>query len=184
MLSFIGMGSTAAVVLCDLASTAYYIGGVVESQIGKAAPWYILAVMLFSYAVRSVYISTTDRHKTGLIPVAQGLNITMQQSRDGAPVPFAFPLGRTGKRETARPRCDREGDPGDCSPPSWASRSWRASPRPRWPERNKGSATTLKGSNSSRKPSSRVGLIKDLKVRGLSDDTLVIWGGEFGRRWG
>src|SRR5262249_57079163 len=49
---------TAAIVLCDLASTAYYIGGIVESQIGKAAPWFILAVMLFSYAVRSVYIES------------------------------------------------------------------------------------------------------------------------------
>ena len=29
-----------------------------RSQIGKAAPWFILAVMLFSYAVRSVYIES------------------------------------------------------------------------------------------------------------------------------
>ncbi len=56
MFAFIGAWSTAAVVLCDLASTAYYIGGIVESQIGKAAPWFILAVMVFSYAVRGVYI--------------------------------------------------------------------------------------------------------------------------------
>src|SRR5207253_9440391 len=41
-----------------LASTAYYIGAIVESSIGKAAPWFILAVMLFSYAVRSVYIES------------------------------------------------------------------------------------------------------------------------------
>jgi amino acid transporter len=58
MLTFIGLWSTAAVVLCDLASTAYYIGGVVESQIGKAAPWFILAVMVFSYGVRSIYIES------------------------------------------------------------------------------------------------------------------------------
>ena len=51
-------GDTAAVVLCDLASTAYYIGGIVEQAIGPAAPWFILAVMLFSYAVRSVYIES------------------------------------------------------------------------------------------------------------------------------
>src|SRR5207244_8347849 len=49
---------TAAVVLCDLASTAYYIGGIVEQAIGPAAPWFILAVMFFSYAVRSVYIES------------------------------------------------------------------------------------------------------------------------------
>jgi amino acid transporter len=58
MFSFISYWRTAAVVLCDLASTAYYIGGAVEQAIGPAAPWYILAVMLFSYAVRSVYIES------------------------------------------------------------------------------------------------------------------------------
>src|SRR5262245_58539576 len=58
MLTFITYWRTAAVVLCDLASTAFYIGGIVEQAIGPAAPWFILAVMLFSYAVRSVYIES------------------------------------------------------------------------------------------------------------------------------
>jgi amino acid transporter len=58
MFTFISYWRTAAVVLCDLASTAYYIGGIVEQAIGAAAPWFILAVMLFSYAVRSVYIES------------------------------------------------------------------------------------------------------------------------------
>src|SRR5262245_61385297 len=58
MFSFISYWRTAAVVLCDLASTAYYIGGIVETAIGPAAPWFILAVMIFSYAVRSVYIES------------------------------------------------------------------------------------------------------------------------------
>src|SRR5579875_2549983 len=58
MFSFIGYWRTAAVVLCDLASTSYYIGGIVEQSIGSAAPWFILAVMCFSYAVRSVYIES------------------------------------------------------------------------------------------------------------------------------
>lgn len=58
MLTFISYWRTAAVVLCDLASTAYYIGGIVEGAIGPAAPWFILAVMLFSYAVRSIYIES------------------------------------------------------------------------------------------------------------------------------
>jgi amino acid transporter len=58
MFTFISYWRTAAVVLCDLASTAYYIGGAVEQAIGPAAPWFILAVMLFSYAVRSVYIES------------------------------------------------------------------------------------------------------------------------------
>ncbi len=58
MLVFISFWRAAAIVLCDLASTAYYIGGIVEQAIGKAAPWYILAVMLFSYVVRGVYIES------------------------------------------------------------------------------------------------------------------------------
>jgi amino acid transporter len=58
MFTFISYWRTAAVVLCDLASTAYYIGGAVEAAIGPSAPWFILAVMLFSYAVRSVYIES------------------------------------------------------------------------------------------------------------------------------
>jgi amino acid transporter/nucleotide-binding universal stress UspA family protein len=58
MFTFISYWRTAAVVLCDLASTAYYIGGIAEQAIGPAAPWFILAVMLFSYAVRAVYIES------------------------------------------------------------------------------------------------------------------------------
>ena len=58
MFSFISYWRVAAVVLCDLASTAFYIGGIVEQAIGPAAPWYIMAVMLFSYAVRAVYIES------------------------------------------------------------------------------------------------------------------------------
>ncbi|MEN6449086.1 MAG: amino acid permease [Thermoguttaceae bacterium] len=58
MFTFISYWRTAAVVLADLASTAYYIGGIVEGAIGPAAPWAILAVMLFSYAVRSVYLES------------------------------------------------------------------------------------------------------------------------------
>src|SRR3954447_13448573 len=57
--TFISYWRTAAVVLCDLASTAYYIGCIVENAIGPGAPWFILAVMLFSYAVRSVYIESS-----------------------------------------------------------------------------------------------------------------------------
>ncbi|MFZ0939168.1 MAG: APC family permease, partial [Candidatus Sulfotelmatobacter sp.] len=44
---------------------AYYIGGIVESQIGAAAPWFILAVMLFSYAVRALYIESSSMFVRG-----------------------------------------------------------------------------------------------------------------------
>jgi amino acid transporter/nucleotide-binding universal stress UspA family protein len=58
MFTFISFWRTAAVVLCDMSSTVYYIGAIVEDAIGKAAPWFILAVLLFSYAMRSVYIES------------------------------------------------------------------------------------------------------------------------------
>ncbi len=56
MLSFISFWRAAAIVLSDLASSAYYVGGIAEQAIGKAAPWFILAIMLFSYAARAIYI--------------------------------------------------------------------------------------------------------------------------------
>src|SRR5260370_2366325 len=59
MLSFISFWRAAAIVLCDLGSTAYYVGGIAEQAVGKAAPWFILGVMLFSYAVRAVYIESS-----------------------------------------------------------------------------------------------------------------------------
>ncbi len=63
--AFISYWRTAAVVLCDLSSTAYYIGAIVENAIGRAAPWFILAVMLFSYAMRSVYIGASALYVRG-----------------------------------------------------------------------------------------------------------------------
>jgi amino acid transporter len=59
LLSFISFWRAAAIVLSDLGSTAFYVGGIVEQAIGKAAPWFVLAVMLFSYAVRAVYIESS-----------------------------------------------------------------------------------------------------------------------------
>ena len=53
MLAFISFWRAAAIVLNDLASSAYYAGGEAEQFIGKTAPWFILGIMLFSYAVRS-----------------------------------------------------------------------------------------------------------------------------------
>src|SRR3954453_18257681 len=57
-LAFISFWQAAAIVLNDLASTMFYIGGITEKAIGKPAPWMVLAVMLFSYAVRSVYMES------------------------------------------------------------------------------------------------------------------------------
>jgi amino acid transporter len=52
-------------VLSDLASSAYYAGGDAEKVIGKSAPWFILAVMLFSYAVRALYIESSSMFVRG-----------------------------------------------------------------------------------------------------------------------
>src|SRR3954454_12066740 len=57
-LTFISFLRAAAVVLNDMASTMFYIGGITEQAIGKPAPWMVMAVMLFSYAVRSVYMES------------------------------------------------------------------------------------------------------------------------------
>ncbi len=65
MLSFISFWRAAAIVLCDLASTVYYIGGIAEHAIGKAAPWFVLGVMLFSYTVRAVYIESCSMFVRG-----------------------------------------------------------------------------------------------------------------------
>ena len=58
MLSFISFWRAAAIVLSDMASSAYYVGGIAETAVGKSAPWFILAIMLFSYAVRSIYLES------------------------------------------------------------------------------------------------------------------------------
>jgi amino acid transporter len=58
MLSFISFWRAAAIVLNDLGSSAYYVGGIAEKAVGPAAPWFVLGVMLFSYAVRAVYIES------------------------------------------------------------------------------------------------------------------------------
>ncbi len=65
MLSFISFWRAAAIVLSDLASSAYYVGGIAEQAIGKAAPWFILAIMLFSYSVRAIYIESCSMFVRG-----------------------------------------------------------------------------------------------------------------------
>ncbi len=64
-LSFISFWRAAAIVLSDLASSAFYAGGIAEQAIGKSAPWFILGVMLFSFAVRSVYLESCSMFVRG-----------------------------------------------------------------------------------------------------------------------
>jgi amino acid transporter len=65
MLSFISFWRAAAIVLNDLGSSVYYAGGIAEQAIGKSAPWFILGVMLFSFAVRSVYMESSSMFVRG-----------------------------------------------------------------------------------------------------------------------
>ena len=65
LLSFISFWRAAAIVLNDLASSAYYAGGESEAFIGKAAPWFILGIMCFSYAVRAIYVESCSMFVRG-----------------------------------------------------------------------------------------------------------------------
>ena len=65
MLTFISFWRAAAVVLNDLGSSAFYAGGIAEQAVGKSAAWFILGVMLFSYAVRSVYVESCSMFTRG-----------------------------------------------------------------------------------------------------------------------
>src|SRR3979411_3334063 len=65
LLTFISFWRAAAIVLNDLASSAYYAGGEAEAYIGKTAPWFILAIMIFSYAVRAVYVESCSMFVRG-----------------------------------------------------------------------------------------------------------------------
>jgi amino acid transporter len=65
MLTFISFWRAAAIVLCDLGSSAFYAGGIAEEAIGAAAPWFILGIMLFSFAVRAVYVESCSMFTRG-----------------------------------------------------------------------------------------------------------------------
>ena len=64
-LSFISFWRGASIVLSDLASSAFYAGGIAEQAIGKSAAWFVLGVMLFSYAVRSIYMESSGMFVRG-----------------------------------------------------------------------------------------------------------------------
>src|SRR3978361_1525849 len=65
MLSFISFWRASAIVLSDLASSAFYAGGIAEKAIGRSAPWFILGVMFFSFAVRSIYLESSGMFVRG-----------------------------------------------------------------------------------------------------------------------
>src|ERR1700746_2131904 len=65
MLAFISFWRAAAVVLNDMGSSAFYAGAIAEHFVGRTAPWFILTIMLLSYAVRSVYIESCSMFVRG-----------------------------------------------------------------------------------------------------------------------
>ena len=48
-----------------MGSSAFYAGAISEHFVGKTAPWFILAIMLLSYAVRAVYIESCSMFVRG-----------------------------------------------------------------------------------------------------------------------
>src|SRR5690349_8544462 len=83
LLTLISFWKAAAIVLNDLASAAYYAGGEAEGFIGKTAPWFILAIMIFSYAVRAVYVESCSLFVRG------GVYRAVKQSLGGALAKFS-----------------------------------------------------------------------------------------------
>src|SRR6266436_1868095 len=65
MLSFISFWRAAAIVLNDMGSSAFYAGAIAEHFIGKTAPWFILAIMILSFAVRALYIESCSMFVRG-----------------------------------------------------------------------------------------------------------------------
>ena len=65
MLSFISFWRAAAIVLNDLGSSAFYVGGIAERAVGESAPWFILGVMLLSAAVSALYIESSSMFTRG-----------------------------------------------------------------------------------------------------------------------
>src|SRR5260370_9196336 len=78
LLTFISFWRAAAIVLNDLASSAYYAGGEAEGYIGKTAPWFILALMVFSYPVRAAYVHSCSMFVPG--GVYRAVTIALRRS--------------------------------------------------------------------------------------------------------
>ncbi len=65
MFVFISYLRATAIVVGDLGSTMYYIGGIAEQFVGEVAPYFILLVMLFSFAVSGLYVESSPLYTRG-----------------------------------------------------------------------------------------------------------------------
>jgi amino acid transporter len=79
MLAFISYWRAAAIVLNDLGSSAFYAGAIAEHFIGKTAPWFILAIMLFAFAVQALYYESCGMFVRGGVyrVVKEGMGSTL-----------------------------------------------------------------------------------------------------------
>ena len=118
MLTFISFWRAAAIVLSDLASSAYYVGGDAEKVIGKSAPWFVLAVMLFANAVRAVYIESSAMFVRGGVyrVVKQAMGGTLAKLSVSA---LLFDYILTGPDQRGRRRAVSRRVPERHAPPPW-----------------------------------------------------------------
>jgi amino acid transporter len=79
MLAFISFWRAAAIVLNDLGSSAFYAGAIAEHFVGKAAPWFVLAIMLFAFAVQALYYESCGMFVRGGVyrVVKEGMGSTL-----------------------------------------------------------------------------------------------------------
>ena len=79
MLAFISYWRAAAIVLNDLGSSAFYAGAIAEHFIGKTAPWFVLAIMLFAFAVQALYFESCGMFVRGGVyrVVKEGMGATL-----------------------------------------------------------------------------------------------------------
>src|SRR5271154_2435167 len=79
MLAFISYWRAAAIVLTALGSSAFYAGAIAEHFIGKTAPWFILAIMLFAFAVQALYFESCGMFVRGGVyrVVKEGMGATL-----------------------------------------------------------------------------------------------------------
>ena len=125
MLSFISFWRAAAIVLSDLASSAFYVGGIAEKAIGRSAPWFILGVMFFSFAVRSVYMESCSMYVRGgvYVVVRDAMGPFMARLSVSALI-FDYiltgPISAVSARPVPRPAAER--DRRNCFRPVFRSR--------------------------------------------------------------
>src|SRR6266704_887625 len=92
MLAFISFWRAAAIVLNDMGSSAFYAGAIAEHFVGKAGPWFILAIMCLAYAVRAVYIESCSMFVRGGVSAGLYLVGLLNELQHYAHYQFVLPV--------------------------------------------------------------------------------------------